>query len=96
MVSNPTVKRCGARTEPPFFPTDYLLGNTNQVEIVGQNKINKCPEILFSDLEKGLVRTLVENMCQVLSQTHAYKLREEKHTKAKKPQKPQKQLHSTL
>ena len=43
---------------------------------------NKCPEILFSQLKKGLVRTLVENICQFLSQEHANKLR------SKKLQKP--------
>ena len=43
---------------------------------------NKCPEILFSELKKGLVRTLVENICQFLSQKHANKL------KSKKLQKP--------
>ena len=41
----------------------------------GRIDLNKCPEILFSELKKGLVRTLVENICQFLSQKHANKLK---------------------
>ena len=48
----------------------------------GRIDFNKCPEILFSELKKGLVRTLVDNICQFLSQKHANKLR------SKKLQKP--------
>ena len=48
----------------------------------GRIDFNKCPEILFSELKKGLVGTLFENICQFLSQKHAYKFR------SKKLQKP--------
>ena len=48
----------------------------------GRIDFNKCPEILFSKLKKGLVGTLFENICQFLSQKHAYKFR------SKKLQKP--------
>ena len=33
----------------------------------GRIGFNKCPEILFSEPKKGLIRTLVENICQFLS-----------------------------
>ena len=47
----------------------------------GRIGFNKCPEILFSEPKKGLIkRTLVENICQFLSQI--------KNTKTNKPQKP--------
>ena len=39
---------------------------------------NRCPEILFSEFKKGLVGTLFENICQVLSQKHVYKFRSKK------------------
>ena len=42
---------------------------------------NKCPEILFSEPKKGLIRTLVENICQFLSQKHANKLKSKKYKK---------------
>ena len=48
----------------------------------GRIDFNKCPEILFSELKKGLVGTLFENICQFLSQKNAYKFR------SKKLQKP--------
>ena len=48
----------------------------------GRIDFNKCPEILFSELKKGLVGTLFENICQFLSQKNAYKFR------SKKIQKP--------
>ena len=48
----------------------------------GRIDFNKCPEILFSEPKKGLIRTLVENICQFLSLKHANKLR------SKKLQKP--------
>ena len=53
----------------------------------GRIGFNKCPEILFSEPKKGLIRTLVENICQFLSQKHANKLKV-KNAKTKKPQKP--------
>ena len=34
----------------------------------GRIDFNKCPEILFSELKKGLVGTLFENICQFLLQ----------------------------
>ena len=40
---------------------------------------NKCPEILFSEPKKGLIRTLVENICQFLSPKHANKLKSKKY-----------------
>ena len=48
-----------------------------------ENNFNKCPEIRFSELSKGQVRTRAEKLCKFLSQTHAYKLR------SKKPKQPQ-------
>ena len=48
----------------------------------GRIDFNKCPEILFSELKKRLVGTPFENICQFLSQKHAYKFR------SKKLQKP--------
>ena len=48
----------------------------------GRIDFNRCPEILFSEFKKGLVGTLFENICQVLSQKHVYKFR------SKKIQKP--------
>ena len=53
----------------------------------GRIGFNKCPEIFFSELKKGLVRTLLENMCQFLSQ-NMHINSGAKTTKAKKPQKP--------
>ena len=44
----------------------------------GRIGFNKCPEILFSEPKKGLIRTLVENICQFLSQKHANKLKSKK------------------
>ena len=44
----------------------------------GRKGFNKCPEILFSEPKKGLIRTLVENICQFLSQKHANKLKSKK------------------
>lgn len=45
----------------------------------GIKDFSKCPEIVFSELKKGLVRTLVENMCQfLLTKTCRYKSRSEK------------------
>ena len=45
----------------------------------GRIGFNKCPEILFSEPKKGLIRTLVENICQFLSQKHANKLKSKKY-----------------
>ena len=44
----------------------------------GRIGFSKCPEILFSEPQKRLIRTLVENICQFLSQKHANKLKSEK------------------
>ena len=43
----------------------------------GRIGFNKCPEILFSEPKKGLIRTLVENI-SFLSQKHANKLKSKK------------------
>ena len=53
----------------------------------GRIGFNKCPEILFSEPKKGLIRTLVENICQFLSPKHANKLKSKKY-KNQEPQKP--------
>ena len=53
----------------------------------GRIDLNKCPEILFSELKKGLVRTLVENICQFLSQKHANKLKSKKNYKSQETAK---------
>ena len=53
----------------------------------GRISFNKCPERLFSEPQKGLIRTLVENICQFLSPKHANTFKS-KNTKTKKPQKP--------
>ena len=45
----------------------------------GRIGFNKCPEILFSEPKKGLIRTLVENICQFLSPKHANKLKSKKY-----------------
>ena len=45
----------------------------------GRIGFSKCPEILFSEPQKRLIRTLVENICQFLSQKHANKLKSEKY-----------------
>ena len=53
----------------------------------GRIDLNKCPEILFSELKKGLVRTLVENICQFLSQKHANKLKRKNNYKSQETAK---------
>ena len=55
----------------------------------GRIDLNKCPEILFSELKKGLVRTLVENICKFLSQKHANKLKRKKQLQKPRNRKSQ-------
>jgi len=59
----------------------------------GRIDFNKCPEILFSELKKGLVRTTYANSSrknmQINSEVKSYKSQET--AKAKKPQKPSNQ-----
>ena len=53
----------------------------------GRIDFNKCPEILFSDRKKGLIRTLRANTFQSFHKNMQINSRV-KTTKAKKPQKP--------
>ena len=57
---------------------------------------NKCPEILFSEPKKGLIRTLVENICQFLSQKHANKLKSKKMQKQRNRKSQRAKITSSI
>ena len=61
----------------------------------GTKGFSKCPEIVFSELKKGLVRTLVENMCQLLIAKKNMQIYIQDKTKQAKTNEPnQHQVHT--